>query len=135
MERDYWEHRYWPFEVPPPEQRTALHQQQIAFLEAAYREGFRPYTSGSESFGASAGGRSGEIILRTRRFWELRLGAAETGGLAAYVSGFDVNAEAMMKWLRGEELMRVLEFIRQHLVPAGGRSSGFSVDPPSAVEA
>ena len=51
--------RYWPFSVLPPEKRTPLHQQQIDFLETAYREGFRPHTFGSDNFGATARERGG----------------------------------------------------------------------------
>jgi hypothetical protein len=83
--------RYWPFEVLPPDQRTPLHDQQIVFLEAAYRGGFRPYTFGGEHLRASAGDRSACIIRRTRKFWELVIGSSAEGRLAAYVAGFDVN--------------------------------------------
>jgi hypothetical protein len=77
----------------------------------------------------------GCIILRTRAFWELLVRSPAEGGLSAYVAGFDVNAAALMHWLRGEELARVLELVRPHLVPPGGRSSGFSLELPSGVEA
>ena len=61
------ERKYWPFDVIPPEQRSLLHQQQIDFLETAYREGFRPHTFGSENFGASAGNRFADLIFRGYR--------------------------------------------------------------------
>src|SRR5688572_16892745 len=109
--------RYWPFDVLPPDRRTTLHQQQIDFLDAAHREGFRPYMFGSENFGASIGDRSGCIIRRTSRFWELTVGCPEAGRLTAYIGRFDVNAEAVLRWLRGGELAAVLEFVRPHLVP------------------
>lgn len=127
--------RYWPFDVLPPDRRTPLHQQEIDFLETAYREGFRPYMFMSESFGASAGERSGFIILRTRQFWELSVGSPAAGGLFAYVAGFDVNAEAVLRWLRGGELADVLEFVRPHLVPAGGSNLGYTLEPPTEVTA
>jgi hypothetical protein len=127
--------RFWPFEVLPPEKRTPLHQKQIDFLEVAHRDGFRPYIFGSENFGASAGERSGSLIRRTRQFWELLVGSPVEGGLSAYVAGFDVNAEAVLRWLRGSALSEVLEFVQPHLVPAGGRSSGFRLEPPTGVVA
>jgi len=53
------EQKFWPFEVLPPEQRTPVHQRQIAFLEEAYSDGFRPFTDGM-NFGATApSGRGG----------------------------------------------------------------------------
>jgi hypothetical protein len=127
--------KYWPFDVLPPEQRTQLHQQQIELLETAYREGFRPYAFGGDSFGASAGDRYGYVIRRSRLFWELVVGAPAAGKLSAYVNGYDINAEAVLQWLRGATLKGVLEFIRPYLVPAGGRSSGFGLEPPEGVEA
>ncbi len=127
--------RYWPFDVLPADQRTLLHQQHIDFLEAAYRDGFRPYAFMSENFGASAGERTGSIIRRTRAFSELLVGSPTAGGLSAYVSGFDVNAAAVLQWLRGAELVTVLNFVRPHLVSAGGRSSGYSLEPGSGIEA
>jgi hypothetical protein len=126
--------RYWPFEVIPPERRTLLHQQQISFLETAYGDGFRPYTFGSNSYGATAGDREGYVIHRTRRFWELLVASPSDGKLSAYVGGFDVNAEALLRWLRGSELADILEFIRPHLVPAGTRSSGYKLDPPDPIK-
>jgi hypothetical protein len=127
--------RYWPFDVLPPDQRTPLHQQQIDFLDAAYRDGFRPHVFGCENFGATAGERTGYIIWRTRCFWELMLFAPGEGRLAAYASGFEVNAEAVLRWLRGEQLAEILEFVRPHLVNAGGRSGGFSLEPPERAKA
>jgi hypothetical protein len=128
------DNRYWPFDVLPPDQRTPLHQQQIDFLETAYREGFRPFMFDSESFGASAETRSGHIVHRTRQFWELLVEAPETGRLAAYVAGFDVNAEAVLCWLRGAELVAILEFVRPYLVSAGGRSSGYHLESPTGAK-
>ena len=93
--------RYWPYVVLPPERRTPQHVAEIAFLEAAHVEGFRPYTSGAGSFGASSGDRHGLIIVRTRSFWELRVGTTEAEGLAAYVGPFEVAAGAALRWLRG----------------------------------
>jgi hypothetical protein len=125
--------RYWPFSVLPPDQLMPPHQEQITFLETAYREGFHPYMYGSENFGATAGHRSGEIVLRTRRFWQLVVGAQETGWLDAYVSGFNVNAEAVLRWLRGSDLNSILEFVRPHLVPAGGRTAGYNLEPSTEL--
>jgi hypothetical protein len=123
------DNRFWPFDVLPPDRRTPLHQQEIDFLKAAYRVGFRPYQFGSENVGASAGERWAYIFRRTRRFWELRVGAPTEGILFAYVAGFEVNAEAVLLWLRGEDLAGVLEFIRPCLVPAGG----YRVEPAIAT--
>ena len=126
--------RYRPFAVLLADQRTELHQQQINFLEGAFREGFRPHTFGSENFGATSVDRVGYIIRRTRRFWELMVSSPVEGRLQAYVCGFDMNAEAVLRWLRGAELCSILEFVRPFLVPAGGRSSGFSLEPPEAMK-
>jgi hypothetical protein len=107
--------RYWPFDVLPPEERTPQHQAEVGFLEAAYREEFRPYTFGAGSYGATAGERGGLIIVRTRSFWELRVGDAECLALFAYIGPFEVAAEAALMWLRGGPVSRILKFIRPHL--------------------
>ena len=124
--------RYYPFDVLPSERRSPLHQQQIDFLETAYREGFRPYTTHSESeFGASFGQRYGLIWHRTKQFWELRAGSPDVGSLAAFVSRFDVNAEAVLRWLRGEELTQILEYVRPNLVSPSGHLSPYRIHPPA----
>jgi hypothetical protein len=126
------EERYYSFDVLPSERRSTLLQQQIDFLETAYREGFRSYTRDSETeFGASSGLRYGLIWCRTKQFWELRAGSPEAGSLAAFVSGFDVNAEALLRWLRGEELLQILEYVRPNLVAPSGHILAYRIHPPA----
>jgi hypothetical protein len=126
--------RYWPFPVLPLEERTLEDQAQIDFLEAAYRDSFRPLVFGVENFAAAAGPRAASIIRRGRRWWELRAGSASEGWLSAYVAGFDANAAAALRWLRGATLAEVLDVVRPHLVHAGSRALGYVIDPPVSAE-
>lgn len=125
----------WPFSVIPSESQTSQHRAEIAFLEAAYDAGFRPYTFGAGSYGASSGDRYGLIIFRTRSFWELRIGPTEADGLAAYVGPFEVASDAVICWLRGGTLSDILDFVRPQLVPRGSWSSGYRLGGLTGVKA
>ena len=117
--------RYWPFKVLPYEERTQLHHQQLKYLENAYLKGFKPYMFFTENFASSSSNRAAFIVRRTRQFWELKLTASSEQGISAYVSGFEVCAEAELKWLQGDDHAGDLEFVRPSLVAVGSRSSGF----------
>lgn len=130
---DPGENQYWPFSVVSPERQTEQNRREIRFLEAAYRLGFRPYMFGSGSCGATAGNRGALIIVRTSSLWELRLGSSEQDDLVAYVGEFDVAAEAIQRWLRGEAVQEVLDFIRPQLSPHGSLSAGYQLREPARV--
>jgi hypothetical protein len=118
MDRD--ENRYWPFDVLPPEQQTEQHRREIQFLETAHRQGYKPYTFGSENFGVTCGERGGVIVLRGRRRWEAIVGTAEETSLSAYLDEFSYAAEAVLLWLRGVDAADVVEQVRGHLVATPG---------------
>ena len=117
--------QYWPFSVIPSVSQTSKHRAEIAFLEAAYDAGFRPYTFGAGSYGAASGDRYGLIIVRTRSFWEMRIGTTEADGLAAYVGSFEVASDSVLRWLLGGTLSDILDFVRPQLIPCGSWSSGY----------
>ncbi len=119
------ENRYWPFDVLPPAQQTEQHRREIQFLEAAYRQGYNPYTFGSENFGATCRERGGVIVFRGRKRWEAILGTAEQTSLSAYIDEFSHAAEAVLLWLRGVDAADVVEHVRGHLVDTPGTAPGF----------
>jgi hypothetical protein len=119
--------RYWPFPVLPSDQQTPLHKQQVAFLEAAYAEGFRPFWFGADNYQATAADRGGIILLRTRRFWEVAVGTTDSTSLSAYVDSYAVAGEAVLRWLRGGRLADILEFIHPHLVRPFPSSTGYTL--------
>jgi hypothetical protein len=106
--------RYWPFDVLPPERRTEQLDHEIAFLEEAYRAGFKPYVFGiGDDFGASASdGREGEIIRRGKKRWELRLFERDVRVVDTYLDNFGCAADAVLKWLSGTELHSMDETLR-----------------------
>ena len=122
--------RYWPFDVQPPERRSALHQQEIDFLEAAYHEGFRPYGFGVGNLSASNADQGGHIIVRGRARWEVVIGTPAGRVLSAHVGDFRGAAEAVLSWLRGSEASEVLRALRPHLVLMGGCSFSFRLETP-----
>ena len=46
---------YWPWKVIPENELMEEHRQEIRFLEAAYKEGFRPCEDRFAGFQASSG--------------------------------------------------------------------------------
>jgi hypothetical protein len=122
--------RYWPFDVLPPGRRSALHQQEIDFLEAAYREGFRPSEFGAGNLSASTADRGGHIIVRGRARWEVVIGTPAGRELSAYVGDFPGAAEAVLSWLRGGEASAVLRALRPHLVLMGGCRYSYRLETP-----
>lgn len=119
---DLLENRYWPFNVSPSWERTEYAQRQIDFLETAYAAGYKPYVSGSEDFGATAGGRGGSLLYRgcKGRHWEILLGTAETTAVAAHVDDFACAAAALLQWLRGTDSPDVFESLQGHFFVGPG---------------
>jgi hypothetical protein len=133
-EENYEPRRYWPFEVLPPEKRTDDHQQEIRFLETAHQQGYAPYMYGVGDFGAGANERSGLIVVRGQRRWEVALGTLDAKIASAFVDDFDCAAEAVLLWLRGVETADILSCVQNHLVLMPGAAHSFVVDavPKSA---
>jgi hypothetical protein len=124
---DLTHNRYWPFDVLPPERQTEQHRREIRLLEAAYQAGYKPYMFGSQNFGATAGGRAGEIIYRGCRgkHWEVCLVNAKELIVSAHVDDFDCAAETLLRWLRGVEGAEIVEQVRGHLFSTAATPSGF----------
>src|SRR5437899_409080 len=114
---------YWPFEVRPADQRTEEDWQGFRFFERAHQEGFKPceYSSGTYK-ACSARGREGWIIYRGRkrrggpRQWEVWL--VESGGamVKSWLDDFDCVADAILRWLRGDDMTTSLAPAQAHLV-------------------
>jgi hypothetical protein len=131
------EQQFWPFEVLPPEQRTPAHQREIAFLEEAYADGFRPFTEGM-NFGATAtGGRAGWLFRRgSSRIdrWEVRVGSEAEEGFSFLFLPFAIAVGALLRWLRGESATAIERYIAPHLVrPQDGRNRRMGLGGKSAA--
>jgi phosphoribosylanthranilate isomerase len=101
----WFEHRYWPFPVLPPNERTSLHQAQISFCERAAAAGLRAYSFFDHScFGADGfDGRSGDIVRRGPRNtrWEVVLyDPGYRNRTSEWVSDFAAAADIVLKWLQ-----------------------------------
>jgi hypothetical protein len=122
--------RYWPFNVLPLEQRTEQHRREIGFLETAHQAGYKPYTFGNGSFGATAGIRAGEILFRGRKHWQVCLAQENQLIVSAHVDNFDYAAEAILRWLRGVEASDIVEYVRSHLLRTRATGAGFVLHGP-----
>lgn len=125
------ERRYWPFDVIPPERQTERHRAEIRFFQGAHEKGYRPYVEGL-CFGAAAeGGRNGLIVVRglTVGRWEVILWAPNGTGLSAYLDDFDCAADAVLRWIDGDDAAAILEGIQTHLVVMSGTKRSFTVYP------
>jgi hypothetical protein len=86
------EQRYWPFDVVPPDERTDEDRRLIQFFETAYQAGYMAYMFDSQNIGATAEGRSAEIVYRGYRgkHWEILLAGAERLILSAHLDSVEV---------------------------------------------
>lgn len=127
--------RYWPFEVLPPEKRTPQHQQEVRFLETAQQEGYTPYTCGAGDFGAETNERSGLIVVRGRRRWEVVLRTLPGKVASAFVDDFDCAADAVLEWLRGAQAADILSRVQHHLVMMPGAAHSFVLSTTASFDA
>ena len=118
---------YWPFGVLPQERQTEQHQREIRFLETAYEAGYKPYTFGSQNFGATAGIWGGIILYRGCRgkHWEVLLGTSQETLVSAHVDDFACAADAVLCWLRGVKGAEIIEHVRDHLFITRATAPGF----------
>lgn len=116
---------FWPFPVLPEEQLTEEHRKEIRFLEAAYREGFRPcmHLVGVPEYQACSGlGREGWIIFRGRlrqsgpHGWEIGLDNQYTRVAAYWVDDFDAAAASVMTWLAGGDAHDIVAAAKPHII-------------------
>jgi hypothetical protein len=99
---------FWPFPVLPPEQQTTQHRREVEFLEAAYRDGFRPCKFADGEYRIeSPDGRSAWVISRGRlrggaaTRWEVWLNDVMERVSTTWVDGFEAAAEVAQRWVRG----------------------------------
>jgi hypothetical protein len=114
---------YWPFPVLPANMLTEEHRKEIRFLEAAYQAGFHPCKFYEREYQAHIEqGRYGWIIYRGRIHqggpcrWEVWLDE-QPGRVAAYwVDDFDTAASGVLQWLRGGDVLDILDLAKPRIV-------------------
>jgi hypothetical protein len=105
---------HWPFAVEGS--LTPQEDEQIRFLQSAADGGFDSFRCGTNDFGAESGQRSGYILERGRRRWEVRLLVGDERKMWAYVEGFSAAASAVLKWLESREsLDDIASSLSEHL--------------------
>lgn len=117
------ERRYWPYEIPSPDQLTGEDRRDFGFLESASREGHQPFDVERTVLGARAkNGREGEVIRRggRGRYWEIVL--SDNGEIvkSAFVDGFDGASTAVLSWLRGDDYVAAIAQIEHAIVKRPG---------------
>jgi hypothetical protein len=110
------ERTYWPFPIRKAD-LSEYDRAVIAFFEAAYAEGFRPYYEMSCSYGpCNEASRAVFMIQRGRvRRWEPllceknqrvsceRFLPPDTAGHTIFIDSFSNVAEVMLDWCRGKD--------------------------------
>jgi hypothetical protein len=122
---------YWPFPILKTD-LSESDRREIAFLETAYREGFRPYVESSNYGAGDEATRAVFMIHRGRgRRWEPclceagswfpcnRFLAPEADDLTIFVEEFDSVSEVMLDWCRGADGRAI--FSRSSFRPWGTR--------------
>lgn len=121
---------YWPFAVLPPEQQTAQHRREIAFLEEAHRDGLRPCKFADGEYRIeSRGGRSAWVIYRGRTRggvatrWEVWLNEGDARVASFTADGLDAATAAVLGWARGADAVELVAPL-----------TGHETDRPASVE-
>ena len=117
--------RIWPFDVPPPEERTYHDARAIEFLEAARAQGYKAYMYGPGNFGAQSeqAGRGGVIFVRGRHRWEVALGTGEETTLSVLTGEFDAAARAVLDWLAGAQTEAIKVRLGSQIVESQTRAA------------
>jgi len=113
--------RYWPFEVSAQEQGTPTRLGQVQFLAKAYQDGYHPYLEGGDFVATNADKRAGTIIARgSKSRWEVVLSHANEKAASAFVDDFCCAANAVLRWLGGDEVGAIIAECKGHLVVPPG---------------
>jgi len=114
---------YWPFPISETDKQWPELLEKITFLKEVCAAGFTGYRFGMNNYGARYDDRSGIIIERGQKRWELRLSQAETRKLSAFVSGFSTAGQALNSWLKGSSVSDILAELSDSLVVPPGASA------------
>lgn len=122
-----YDYEYWPFPVSDADTNAPDYADKISFLKSATEVGAESYKFGMNNYGAKTTTRSGIILERGRRRWEIRLSEDEVRRLSAFTQCFAVAGASVKTWLQGNTVSCVLEQLREHLVVPPGLSESYVV--------
>lgn len=114
------DYKHWPYPISEEDRNDAETVEKIAFLQAAFEAGSDAYSFGVNNYGAKSEHRSGVILERGRRRWEIRLSENDLRRMSAFVRCFCSAGLAVSSWLDGKELTQVLKEIDSDLVVPPG---------------
>ncbi len=119
--------RFWPFPVPSAGEKAEPIARGVTFLEKLAHDGYQSYADEGGVLGAAAtNGREGEMIPRggidrdLRQYWEVILSKASHKRDSFYVDGFENAAEAILRWLQGEQGPQIRSCIGDSVVQRPG---------------
>jgi hypothetical protein len=118
---------YWPFFVSDVEAADPEVAEKVAFLKAASEAGAESYRFGIHNYGAKSEHRSGIILERGRRRWEIRLSHDDVRRLSAFVGCFAKAGNAVNLWLIGRTVGEILDELKDHLVVPPGLKESYII--------
>ena len=127
MSTTNYDYEYWPFPVSHAEAADPEFADKVAFLKAASEAGTESYKFGINNYGAKTECRSGIILERGRRRWEVRLSQDDKRRVSAFVACFTPAGTAVNSWLQGGTIERVLEELNEHLVVPPGLKESYTI--------
>ena len=114
--------RYWPRDFLIVSQLSDEDKRDFGFLESAAREGFQSFEC-EGLLGASAeNGRDGDIVRRggRGRYWEIDLSENQKVVTSLFVDGFETATNAVLRWLRGDEISHIYDEIKHAVLKKPG---------------
>jgi len=122
-----YDYEYWPFPVSDVDVADADYTDKIAFLQEASECGTEAYKFGINNYGAKSKFRSGIILERGRRRWEIRLSQGNARRVSAFVDCFASAGTAVNLWLKGSTIAEVLDELNESLVVPPGLNESYTI--------
>jgi hypothetical protein len=122
-----YDYEYWPFPLSDAEAADPEFADKVAFLKEASEAGAESYKFGINNYGAKSKHRSGIILERGRRRWEVRLSQDNVRRVSAFVSCFSFAGIAVNSWLRGGTISQILDELNEHLIVPPGLKESYTI--------
>lgn len=127
MSTSNYDYEYWPFPISESDANAPDFVDKISFLKAVKETGAESYKFGINNYGAKSTSRSGIILERGRRRWEIRLSEDDVRHLSAFTECFAVAGATVTAWLQGSTVSCVLDQLKEHLVVPPGLNESYVI--------